>query len=95
MANGKEKYDALCIACHAASGGSVPGGVGPNLTDEYCLHGGGIKNIFKTSKYGIPGKGMISWEDELTEIQIEEESSYIGALEGSNTANEKEPQGDV
>jgi hypothetical protein len=31
--------------------------VGPNLTDAYWMHGGGVKNIFKTVKYGVPEKG--------------------------------------
>lgn len=97
LANGKEKFEALCIACHAKSGGSTqtPPGVGPNLTDEYWLHGGGIKNIFKTVKYGVPAKGMISWEAQLSPRQIQEVSSYIVSLEGSNPENAKEPQGEI
>lgn len=97
LANGKEKFEALCIACHAKSGGStqVPPGVGPNLTDEYWIHGGGIKNIFKTIKYGVPAKGMISWESQLSPRQIQEVASYIISLEGSNPENAKEPQGEI
>lgn len=96
IAAGKEKFDMLCIACHSASGGSTqnPPGVGPNLTDEYWLHGGGIKNIFKTIKYGVPTKGMISWETQLSPRQIQEVSSYIISLQGTNPENAKEPQGE-
>lgn len=94
IANGKEKYDMLCVACHGATGGSMPGGVGPNLTDEYWLHGGGIKNIFKTIKYGVPAKGMISWEAQLSPRQIQEVASYIISLGGSDPSNAREPQGD-
>jgi cytochrome c oxidase cbb3-type subunit 3 len=53
---GKEIFTVNCVNCHAADGG---GGVGPNLTDKYWIHGGGIKNIFTTIKYGVPAKGMI------------------------------------
>lgn len=93
--NGKKTFESLCIACHGPSGGSAPNGVGPNLTDEYWIHGGGINNIFKTVKYGVPAKGMIAWESQLTPVQIQEVSSYIITLQGSNPANAKEPQGEI
>jgi len=91
---GKATYTSLCIACHGPSGGSMPGGVGPNLTDEYWINGGGIKNVFKTIKYGVPAKGMIAWESQLTPVQMQEVASYILSLQGSNPENAKEPQGD-
>jgi cytochrome c oxidase cbb3-type subunit 3 len=91
---GKATYTSLCIACHGPSGGSMPGGVGPNLTDEFWIHGGGIKNVFKTIKYGVPAKGMISWESQLTPVQMQEVASYILSLQGTNPENAKEPQGD-
>jgi len=97
IGNGKAKFETLCIACHAASGGSsqVPLGVGPNLTDEYWIHGGGINNIFKTIKYGVPAKGMISWEAQLTPLQIQEVASYVISLQGSKPENAREPQGEI
>ncbi|MGB0917407.1 MAG: c-type cytochrome [Flavobacteriales bacterium] len=97
LANGKKTFESLCVACHAKSGGSTqnPPGVGPNLTDEYWIHGGGIKNIFKLIKYGNPSKGMISWEAQLSPVQIQEVASYIMSLEGSNPENGKEPQGEI
>ena len=97
LANGKEKFETLCVACHAKSGGSTqtPPGVGPNLTDEYWIHGGGIENIFKTIKYGVPAKGMIAWESQLSPKQMQEVASYIISLEGTNPENAKEPQGEV
>ncbi|MCB9185187.1 MAG: c-type cytochrome [Flavobacteriales bacterium] len=96
LANGKEKFESLCVACHGPTGGSTqnPPGVGPNLTDEYWMHGGGVKNIFKTIKYGVPAKGMISWEAQLSPRQIQEVASYIISLQGSNPENAKEPQGE-
>ncbi len=89
---GKETFMNFCAACHGKAG---EGMVGPNFTDEYWLHGGGIKNIFKTIKYGVPAKGMIAWEAQLTPLQIQEVASYILTLKGSNPANPKAPQGEV
>ena len=84
-----------CVACHLSHGGGDPNSVGPNLTDEYWLHGGGIKNIFKTVKYGVPEKGMISWKEQLRASDMQKVSSYILALQGTNPPNAKERQGDL
>lgn len=91
IAKGKETFQKLCVACHRADGG---GQVGPNLTDEFWLHGGGVKNIFKTITYGVPNKGMISWQSQLSPKQIQQVASYILTLKGTNPAGAKEPQGD-
>lgn len=90
--NGKETFQKLCAACHLANGG---GQVGPNLTDEYWLHGGGIKNIFKTITYGVPAKGMISWQAQLSPKQIQQVASYILTLHGTKPEGAKEPQGEI
>lgn len=90
-ANGKAIFTANCAACHGANG---EGGIGPNLTDRYWLHGGEIKDIFKVIKYGVPDKGMVPWEQTLTPGQIAEVSNYIITLRDTNPANGKEPQGE-
>ncbi len=92
LAAGKAIYVANCQQCHAADGG---GGVGPNFTDEYWLHGGGIKNIFSTVKYGVPAKGMIAWESQLRPVQMAQVASYILTLQGTTPAEPKEPQGEI
>jgi len=92
IASGKKIFDANCVACHAAGGAGL---VGPNLTDDYWIHGGGIKNIFKTIKYGVPAKGMISWQTQLNPKQIQEVASYILSIHGTNPPNPKAPQGNI
>ncbi|MDI1233213.1 MAG: cbb3-type cytochrome c oxidase N-terminal domain-containing protein [bacterium] len=84
-----------CASCHGATGGSAPGGVGPNLVDAYWIHGGSIKDIFKSIKYGWPEKGMISWKDQLSAKEMAQVSSYILSLKGTTPAGAKEPQGDL
>lgn len=92
LAIGKKIFVESCAACHKESGA---GGIGPNLTDEYWILGGGIQNIFNTvSEGGRPGKGMIPWKTELNPMQIAQVSSYIMTLEGSNPPDGKEPEGD-
>lgn len=82
-----------CAACHGADGG---GGVGPNLTDNYWIHGGDIKHVFKVIKYGVPEKGMISWEKQLPPQEMQKVSSFILAeLHGKKPMAPKEPQGEL
>lgn len=89
---GKEIYAKTCVPCHLPEGQGL---VGPNLTDEYWIHGGGIKDIFKTIKYGYPDKGMQSWQSTYSPVQIQQLSSYIISLKGTNPPNPKAPQGDL
>lgn len=89
---GKSVFIASCAACHGQLG---EGGVGPNLTDTYWIHGGDVKDIFKTIKHGVPEKGMIAWKAQLPPSAIHQLSSYIVSLEGTNPPNQKEPQGEI
>lgn len=91
---GKEIWEQNCAVCHMADGG---GGIGPNMTDDYYILGGGIKNIFKTtSEGGRPGKGMEAWSKKgLKASQIAQVSSYIVTLNGTTPANPKEPEGEL
>ena len=92
IAEGKMIFEQNCKACH---GGAGEGGVGPNLTDAYWIHGGKVNDVFKIIKYGIPEKGMISWQAKLKPLEIQKVSSYIISLQGSNPANGKAPQGEL
>ncbi len=92
MEAGKKIFVAVCAACHLTDGG---GSVGPNLTDKYWIHGGGIKDIFKTLKYGWPEKGMKSWKDDYSPVQLAQIAGYVKSLEGTKPAKGKEPQGEL
>jgi cytochrome c oxidase cbb3-type subunit 3 len=81
-----------CPACHNADGGG--NAVGPNLTDDYWVYGGNIKNIFKTIKYGT-SKGMRSWKDDLSAKQMAQVASYIKSLKGTKPANPKGKEGEL
>lgn len=93
LAKGKEVFTTNCVACHRPDAG---GAIGPNLTDEYWLLGGGIKNIFHTiTNGGRDGKGMVAWKGTLKPSEIQAVASYVLSLKGSNPKDPKEPQGDV
>lgn len=90
---GRAIFNLNCATCHKTDGG---GSIGPNLTDEYWILGGGIKNVFKTvSEGGRDGKGMIAWNKTLKSIDIQKVSSYILSLQGTNPANAKKAEGEI
>lgn len=90
---GNDLFQSNCMACHSADGG---GGIGPNLTDDYWISGGGIQNIFHViSEGGRAGKGMIAWKSTLKPVEIQQISSYILTLAGTNPENPKEPEGEI
>lgn len=91
LAEGKKLFGANCAACHGAE---AQGTVGPNLTDDFWLHNGGVKDVFKTIKYGVQEKGMKAWKDDFSPVQIAALASYIKSLHGTKPAGAKEPQGD-
>lgn len=95
LASGRSIFTQYCTPCHGADASGSETSVGPNLTDPYWLHGGGVKNVFKTIKYGVPEKGMISWKSQLQPAELRALACYIVSLEGKGAPTQKAPQGDV
>ncbi|MEN0007387.1 cbb3-type cytochrome c oxidase N-terminal domain-containing protein [Flavobacterium nitrogenifigens] len=90
---GKTIFTTNCAACHRADAG---GQIGPNLTDDKWILGGGIKNLFHTiTNGGRDGKGMIAWKGTLKPKEIQKVASYILSLQGSNPKDPKAPEGEV
>ncbi|WP_396634043.1 cbb3-type cytochrome c oxidase N-terminal domain-containing protein [Maribacter sp. R86514] len=90
---GKGIFESNCVACHMADGG---GGIGPNLTDQNWILGGGIKNVFNTiSEGGRDGKGMIAWKQNLKPAEIAQVASYVLTFQGTVPANPKAAEGDI
>ena len=93
LSAGKAIFESTCVACHMADGG---GGIGPNLTDDHWILGGGIKNVFNTiSEGGRDGKGMVSWKQTLKPVEMAQVASYVLTFQGTTPANPKAPEGDV
>ena len=90
VTEGKRIFQVSCISCHNEGGA---GNVGPNLTDDYWMHGGDIKSVFKTIKYGI--NAMPTWQNSYSNKQIAQLASYVKSLHGSNPPNAKAPQGEL
>lgn len=94
IAKGKELFTSkTCTACHLDDGG---GSIGPNLTDDYWILGGSFSDIMNTiAKGGRPGKGMIAWENTISQKERQQIASYILTLRGTTPANPKEPEGEL
>lgn len=82
-----------CGSCHRNDGGG--NAIGPNLTDEYWLHGGDVKQIFHTVKNGVVEKGMPAWGKSMSPQNVKDVTFFIVSLQGTNPANAKPPQGEL
>ncbi|NVJ88993.1 MAG: c-type cytochrome [Flavobacteriaceae bacterium] len=92
LKRGKAVFNLNCASCHLADGG---GSIGPNLTDEYWILGGGIKNVFNTvSNGGRSGKGMVAWNKTLKSEDIAKVASYVLSLQGTTPEKAKAPEGE-
>ncbi|MFQ6609249.1 MAG: cbb3-type cytochrome c oxidase N-terminal domain-containing protein [Fidelibacterota bacterium] len=92
IAQGKEIWLKNCTSCHGVFG---EGGIGPNMTDQYWMHGGSFNNIMNTIIHGVPTKGMIAWSSTLRPDDILKVGSYILTIQGTNPPNPKAPQGEL
>jgi len=92
LAAGEKVFISKCVQCHARDGG---GNIGPNLTDDYWLHGGNLMDIHRTIHDGVPSKGMIAWGKQLSEVDIMAVAAYVGSLRGTTPAKPKPPQGEL
>ncbi|OWY21323.1 cytochrome oxidase subunit III [Sphingobacteriales bacterium UPWRP_1] len=90
LESGKNIFVTNCASCHGNKG---EGGVGPNLTDKFWIHGGDFKSIFNVITNGVLDKGMIAWKAMLKPQKIQEVASYIETLQGTSPPNAKAPQG--
>lgn len=93
VAAGSEIFATQCIACHdtQAQGREA---LGPNLTDQYWVHGGAPTDIHATVTNGVATTGMPPWAPILGEQGVNQVVAYILTLRNTNVAG-KEPEGEI
>ena len=93
LANGKEVYSSKCSSCHGEEGEGL---IGPNLVDNYWLHGRGeIREIASIISDGIPDTGMAAWRGKVSDENIQRTAAYIKSLRGSMPENPRYPEGEL
>jgi cytochrome c oxidase cbb3-type subunit 3 len=91
LAEGRQIFVKLCAPCHRDDGGGL---VGPNLTDDYWIHGPEFKDNLRTIYNGVPEKGMITWKAVLKPGEMRAVASYIYTLRGAKLATPGKPRED-
>lgn len=92
QSKGAASFQAKCTSCHGSQG---QGGIGPNLTDSYWLHGAKLTDVFKTISQGVPEKGMPPWGPLLSSDEVQALTIYVRSLAGTRPAGAKAPQGSL
>ncbi len=91
LAKGSETWHKICAACHLADGGGL---VGPNMTDNYWIHGNTVQDLYNVVTNGVIAKGMLSYKKQLSdEARLDVVSYVLVKLHGTKPAHPKAPQG--
>lgn len=88
LAQGEALFTKNCVVCHSALGQGL---IGPNLTDDWWIHGGEFKNIINTIREGVPAKGMITWKVILKPSEIIAVGSYVWSIHGRDLSKAVPP----
>lgn len=91
IAQGQGVFASKCLACHGPQGQGL---VGPNLTDDYWIHGAKLTDNLRTVREGVLDKGMLAWKGLLSPDEIKAVVAYAYTLRGTNPPNPKAPQGE-
>jgi cytochrome c oxidase cbb3-type subunit 3 len=91
LAAGKETWTKICSACHLMDGGGL---VGPNMTDNFWVHGNTVADLYRIVSDGVIEKGMIPYKSQLSDKARLEVVSYILTdLVGTTPATPKAAEG--
>jgi cytochrome c oxidase cbb3-type subunit 3 len=90
IAAGKTIFLSKCAPCHRPDAGGL---VGPNLTDDYWIHGSKFSDNVRTIWNGVKEKGMLAWKEQgMKPSEVIEVASYIYTLRGTHPPNPKPPE---
>ncbi len=92
IASGKEVFTGKCLSCHGDHGQGL---IGPNLTDNFWIHGKGtLTDIYTVVDKGVADKGMPPWGPILSAAELKNVVAFVKSLQGTHPANPKAPQGE-
>lgn len=91
LADAAKLFVLRCAQCHGANGEGL---IGPNLTDNYWLHGdASLMSIHEVISEGVQTKGMPPWKKQLRPIELGKVTAYVGSLRGTNVTGPKGNEG--
>jgi len=90
IATGAGLFPKYCAACHGPKGA---GQLGPNLRDNYWLHGSDMSDIVKSIRDGYPARGMVAWSSYYSPDEIHALAAFVVSLHGSEDGTGKSPEG--
>lgn len=90
LKQGSAVFATKCLPCHGPAGQGL---VGPNLTDDFWIHGGKITEIKQVILEGVLEKGMLAWKAMLSSEEIDAVTAFIWSIHGTNPAGAKSPEG--
>ena len=90
VTEGKRLFQTNCVSCH---GDRAEGRVGPNLTDESWIHGGGPDKIYETIRSGVRGKAMQAWGPILGPRGVQTVAAYSLSIRNTHVPG-RPPEGD-
>jgi cytochrome c oxidase cbb3-type subunit III len=91
MADASKLFIQRCAQCHASKGEGL---IGPNLTDNYWIHGdASLMSIYDVISEGVQAKGMPPWKKQLRPTELSKLTAYVGTLRGTSVPGPKGPEG--
>lgn len=88
---GKAVFATRCASCHGEKGGGL---IGPNLTDNFWIHGTGTRaDIYTVVSQGVADKGMPAWGELLKPEEVIAAVGFVYSLKNTNIPGGKAPQG--
>ncbi|MBP6630411.1 MAG: c-type cytochrome [Kofleriaceae bacterium] len=87
---GRDVFARNCISCHTEDGRGL---VGPNLTDDFQIHGASRVDLYTTIRKGVVEKGMIAWGPVLQPDELIAVAGFVSTLRHSNVAGGKAAEG--
>jgi cytochrome c oxidase cbb3-type subunit 3 len=91
MTDAKAKFKTFCGPCHGERG---EGKIGPNLTDEFWIHGDGtLVSIMDVVDQGVLAKGMPAWGRQLKPDELKKLVAFVGTVRNTHEAGGKKAEG--
>mgnify|MGYP001042077516 CR=1 FL=1 len=81
---GKQRFDAMCVACHGVDGRGNPMLGAPDLTDDVWLYGGDFERVAESIRDGRGGE-MPAWRGRLSDDEMRMVAAWVVSQRSATT----------